>query len=131
MAAYLLTRPKKVVVPGVTGEQFSVAQAQLQNAGFKVNEISVTNQKPAGTVIAQDPLAGAKVKEGSTVTLTVSTGPGNATVPSVVGETAQPGQVGDPDREPEGRAGRAPVEHHGRRGPGDRRPTRRPARTPR
>ncbi len=38
-------------------------------------------------MIAQDPQAGAKVKKGTTVTLTVSTGPGNATVPSVVGET--------------------------------------------
>jgi serine/threonine-protein kinase len=87
VAAYLLTRPTKLVVPAVTGEQFSVAQAQLQNDGFSVNEIQLTSQKKVGTVIAQDPQAGAKVKKGATVTLNVSTGPGNTTVPSVVGET--------------------------------------------
>jgi eukaryotic-like serine/threonine-protein kinase len=87
VAAYLLTRPTKLVVPAVTGEQFSVAQAQLQNDGFNVNEIQLTSQKKVGTVIAQDPQAGAKVKQSTTVTLNVSTGPGNATVPSVVGET--------------------------------------------
>jgi len=87
VAAYLLTRPTKVEVPAVTGEQFSIAQAQLQNDGFNVNEIQLTSQKKQGTVIAQDPQAGAKVKQGATVALNVSTGPGNATVPSVVGET--------------------------------------------
>jgi eukaryotic-like serine/threonine-protein kinase len=87
VAAYLLTRPSKLVVPSVTGEPFNVAQAQLQNDGFNVNEIQLTSQKKAGTVIAQDPQAGAKVKKNTTVTLNVSTGPGNATVPSVVGET--------------------------------------------
>ena len=87
VAAYLLTRPTKVVVPAVTGEHFSTASAQLQNDNLNVNQLSVTSQKPAGVVIAQDPLAGTKVKENSTVALTVSTGPGNATVPSVVGET--------------------------------------------
>ncbi|MGH2885066.1 MAG: PASTA domain-containing protein, partial [Solirubrobacteraceae bacterium] len=87
LAAYLLTRPSKLVVPAVTGEQFNVAQAQLQNDGFNVNEIQLTSQKKAGTVIAKDPQAGAKAKKNTTVTLNVSTGPGNATVPSVVGET--------------------------------------------
>ncbi len=89
VAAYLLTRPTKIVVPHVAGEKFSVAQAQLQNAGFTVSQLPVTSQEKAGTVIAQDPLAGAKAKQGSNVALNVSTGPGNATVPTVVGETLQ------------------------------------------
>jgi eukaryotic-like serine/threonine-protein kinase len=87
VAAYLLTRQMKVVVPAVTGEQFKTASAQLQNDNLNVNQLSVTSQKPAGIVIAQDPLAGAKIKANSTVALTVSTGPGNATVPPVVGES--------------------------------------------
>ncbi len=89
VAAYLLTRPTKLVVPGVTREQFTVAQTQLQNAGFTVSQLSVTSQQKTGTVIAQDPQAGTKAKRGSNVALTVSTGPGNTTVPSVVGETLQ------------------------------------------
>ncbi len=87
VALYLLTRPAKVVVPAVTGEQFKIASARLQNDNLNVNQLSVTSQKSAGIVIAQDPLAGAKVKENTTVALEVSTGPGTATVPPVVGET--------------------------------------------
>jgi beta-lactam-binding protein with PASTA domain len=86
-AAYLLTRPTKIVVPAVTGEQFNTARTQLQNDNLSVTQLSVTSQKPAGLVISQDPQAGAKVKENSNVALTVSSGPGNATVPPVVGES--------------------------------------------
>jgi serine/threonine-protein kinase len=82
-AAYLLTRPKTEIVPPVAGEQLSVASTQLQNAGFSVGTINVTSDHPAGFVIRQDPVGGTKAKKGSTVTLTVSSGPGNATVPSV------------------------------------------------
>ncbi len=87
--AYLLTRssPTKVVVPSVTGEQFTVAQAQLQNAGFNVGQVQVTSQRRQGTVIGQDPKAGAEVKQQTTVTLEVSSGPGNTQVPQVFGET--------------------------------------------
>lgn len=85
VAAYLLTRPTQKVVPPVVNESVSVATTTLQNAGFKVEQLPLTNDKPAGTVFAQDPLGGTKVDEGSTVTLKVSTGPGNAPIPSVVG----------------------------------------------
>ncbi|MBV9810520.1 MAG: Stk1 family PASTA domain-containing Ser/Thr kinase [Solirubrobacterales bacterium] len=88
VAAYLLTRPAKIVVPPVAGEQFSTAQAQLQNAGFTVSQVQLTSSRKAGTVIRQVPLAGTKVKEGSTIALTVSSGPGNTTVPTVIGEPA-------------------------------------------
>jgi serine/threonine-protein kinase len=88
-AAYLLLRPHKEVVPPVVGEPFSAAQSQLSGKGFTVSQLQVTNAKPSGTVIAQNPLAGVKAKEGSNVSLTVSSGPGNTTVPTVVGETLQ------------------------------------------
>jgi beta-lactam-binding protein with PASTA domain/predicted Ser/Thr protein kinase len=87
VAAYLILHPVKQVVPGVVGETFSTAQAQLQNDNFNVSELQVTNPKPSGTVISQDPLAGTKAKKNSTVSLTVSSGPGNTTVPPLVGET--------------------------------------------
>jgi serine/threonine-protein kinase len=85
VTAYLLTRPKEVIVPPVTGESLSVASTQLQNAGFVVSTINVVSSHPAGFVIRQNPVGDTKAKKGSTVTLTVSSGPGNATVPSVVG----------------------------------------------
>ncbi len=93
VAAYLLTRPAATrVVPTVAGEQVSVAQAQIQNAGFTPNLISRPARQPAGTVILQDPLGGSKAAPGSTVSLTVSQGPGNTSVPSVAG-LAQPQAV--------------------------------------
>ena len=89
VAAYLLTRPTKVVVPAVVNQTFTTAQTELSNDGLGVNQLEVTNAKPAGTVIRQSPLGGTKVKQGTTVSLTVSSGPGNTTVPTVLGETLQ------------------------------------------
>ncbi|MBV9194758.1 MAG: Stk1 family PASTA domain-containing Ser/Thr kinase [Solirubrobacterales bacterium] len=94
VAAYLLTRPVKVLVPTVINEPLATASAQLQNAGLNVSTVTYPNAHRAGTVIRQSPEGGAKLSEGSTVTLTVSSGPGNATVPSVEGLTvAQARQV--------------------------------------
>jgi eukaryotic-like serine/threonine-protein kinase len=69
----------------VVGQNVSVATTNVQNAGFTPSIINVTNPKPAGTVIAQNPQPGQKADQGSTITLKVSQGPGNTTVPSVVG----------------------------------------------
>lgn len=85
LAAYFLTRPTQRLVPAVTGEMLNIARTQLQNAGFSVTVINVTNVKPAGTVIGEDPQGGTKADQGSTVSLTVSQGPGSTTVPSVKG----------------------------------------------
>jgi len=84
-AAYFLSRPQKVAVPTVVLEQVSVAQTNIQNAGLVPSLISRADSHRAGTVIAQNPLGGQKVDKNSTVTLTVSQGPGNTTVPSVIG----------------------------------------------
>ena len=83
VAAFVLTRPTEKVVPAVAGEQVSVAQAQLQNAGFNPVLTYRTDNHKSGTVIAQNPLGGTKAKDASTVTLTVSQGPGSTTIPSV------------------------------------------------
>jgi serine/threonine-protein kinase len=83
---YELTRPAQVVVPPVVGEQFDVAKTQLLNKGFQVHELSTSSNHPPGYVFAQNPVGGAKSDKGSTVTLTVSTGPGNTSVPAVEGQ---------------------------------------------
>jgi eukaryotic-like serine/threonine-protein kinase len=85
LAAYLLSRPSKAVVPTVINEPLSTASAQLQNANFSVSTITVPSTSASGIVIRQSPQGGVKLNTGSTVTLTVSSGPGNATVPSVEG----------------------------------------------
>jgi serine/threonine-protein kinase len=86
-AAYFLSRPKQVVVPGVTDEQFNIARTRLQNAGFGVKRLRVPNAKPPGIVFAESPSGGSKADKGSTVTVTVSSGRGKVSVPSVQGET--------------------------------------------
>ena len=86
VAAYLLTQPAQVLVPPVVGEQFDIARTQLLNKGFQVHEISETSNHPAGQVFAEIPTGGATADKGSTVTLTVSTGPGNTSVPAVEGQ---------------------------------------------
>ena len=85
-AAYFISRPKQEVVPPVTGLQLNVARTILQNAGFQVAPpINQHSSKPPGVVIGEDPLGGQKVDKGSSVTLTVSQGLGNTTIPSVLG----------------------------------------------
>ncbi len=88
-AAYLLTRQVKRIVPTVVLENVSTAQAQIQNAGLNSVLNYLTDSHKAGTVIRQNPLGGTKVNDGANVTLTVSQGPGNTTVPPVSGLSKQ------------------------------------------
>jgi eukaryotic-like serine/threonine-protein kinase len=85
VAAYFISRPKQYPVPRVTGLQLNVARTLIQNAHFQVGVINVPSKKPSGTVIGENPGAGSKADKGSTVTLTVSKGQGNVSVPSVQG----------------------------------------------
>ncbi|MGH2844238.1 MAG: PASTA domain-containing protein, partial [Solirubrobacteraceae bacterium] len=87
VAAYLLTRPKKTEVPTVVYLQLPDAQNDVQNAGFTPNVIPEVSKYPVNEVISQSPLGHSLAKSGSTVTLTYSTGPGNTTVPTLVGDT--------------------------------------------
>lgn len=66
------TGPEQISVPDVTGTPRSQAEANLTGAGFKVTVNEVDNPAAAGTVVGQDPKAGAKADKGSTITLTVS-----------------------------------------------------------
>ena len=81
----LLTRPGDVTVPNVVGKDLPSATSELRTAGFETNVDRVTSGRPANQVLAQDPAAGEQAKDGSTVTLTVSSGPGQVAVPSVDG----------------------------------------------
>ena len=94
VAAYLLTRPKQDLVPKVTGEPVNVARTVLQNSGFQVAPpIDVPHPQAAGTVFAESPTAGSRADRGSTITLTVSSGPGNAIVPNLEGDTVPAARV--------------------------------------
>src|ERR671930_591080 len=76
-----------VSVPEVVGRSEADATAILHGAGFAVQSVSSpSDTTPQGIVTAQSPNAGTEATKGSTVTITVSSGPSSATVPSVVGE---------------------------------------------
>jgi serine/threonine-protein kinase len=83
-AAYFLTRPAQATVPKVVGYQLAVAQADVSNAGFKPYVVNEASSTPAGQVIRQTPFPGTSSDKGSTITLTVSSGPQNVSIPSVV-----------------------------------------------
>ncbi len=76
----------KVPVPNVVGKTEEEAQAALKevNLGYKATYQPSTTI-PEGTVISQGTSAGTRVAKNTTITLSISSGPENATVPNVVG----------------------------------------------
>jgi len=79
----------KQVVPDVVGMQSAQAESTLSSAGLKmvVTGQTTSPSEPAGVVLAESPASGTKVRRGSQVGVTVSTGKPTAVVPSVSGLT--------------------------------------------
>jgi len=88
----LLGGGKQVAVPTVVGADQANAEARLRQDGFKTDTTPKTSQRPAGEVIGQDPSGGSKADKGSTVELTVSSGPAQVAVPQVTGLTLKSAQ---------------------------------------
>ena len=81
------TAPDEVPVPDVIGKGENQARAQLGEEGFEVAPTEfVSSDRPAGKVIDQDPTGDTYVASGSTVTITVSSGPPEVTVPDVTNQ---------------------------------------------
>ncbi len=81
-----------VNVPSVVGHPFAEATQLLSGAGLSYTVKYVPSNKPVGTVLAQDPAGGAKVKSTQKVLLTVSGTQTSVSVPSVLGQS--PAQAG-------------------------------------
>ena len=86
LLAFFLTRPDTVTVPSVTGEEVGVATTLLESQGFDVDIETRPNAAAPDTVTEQDPIEGDEVDEGSTIVLTVSSGPSIVDVPDVAGQ---------------------------------------------
>jgi beta-lactam-binding protein with PASTA domain/predicted Ser/Thr protein kinase len=98
-----LTRDTSTKVPNVTGNQLGVAITLLEQDGFTVGDVvRVEREAPANEVLEQDPAASPPADQASLdcafvtffcskpeVTLTVSSGPGSAKVPSTAGQTQE------------------------------------------
>jgi PASTA domain len=73
-------------VPDVVGHDIEDARFELADAGLAVGEERrFSADAPEGVVVAQDPVEGTQVEEGTLVALTVSAGPRPVAVPDVVG----------------------------------------------
>ncbi len=88
----LVLKPDQAAVPSVVGSEEATAQAVLVRAGFKTDSVVKQSTSPKGQVIGQDPPGGEQADKGSTVTLTISDGPGSAVMPSVAGLSASQAQ---------------------------------------
>jgi beta-lactam-binding protein with PASTA domain/predicted Ser/Thr protein kinase len=88
LMAWAFTRPEQVDVPKVTGLQLSEARDRLDRAGFE--DVAVERERslaPLDRVLRQDPDPGEQAARTDTLTLVVSSGPGEVRVPSVSGLT--------------------------------------------
>jgi serine/threonine-protein kinase len=78
----------KVAVPDVHGQTLAQATAALKARGFDVSQkAAASSAADTGKVVAQDPKAGDKAKKGSTVQLSIGSGPAQIPVPDVTGQT--------------------------------------------
>jgi beta-lactam-binding protein with PASTA domain len=74
--------PEMVTVPSLRGLSLENATQKLADVGLTARIIRVSSSEPEGTVIAQDPAGGQKVKTGSAVRINVSQGQATTTAPT-------------------------------------------------
>ncbi|SDZ78849.1 serine/threonine protein kinase [Lachnospiraceae bacterium NK3A20] len=91
VALTVSTGKNGVKVPDVAGKSIAEAKSILQAKGFSVSqETDASDEVEKNSVIRQDPEAGIDAPAGSTVTITISTGPDTSEqvqVPSLLGQT--------------------------------------------
>ncbi|MDN5757916.1 MAG: Stk1 family PASTA domain-containing Ser/Thr kinase [Tomitella sp.] len=78
--------PEMVRVPDVVGQDVDRAEGNIEGAGFEYTVTQTDSAKPAGTVLSTDPSGGARMAQGTTITLTVSRG-NLITMPNLDGMT--------------------------------------------
>jgi serine/threonine-protein kinase len=89
IGAWLLLSPEQTRVPDVVGKRSGTAVQLLQSRGFEVDVVSIQSDTvPQDRVAGQRPDPRTEADEGSLVTITVSAGPGEETVPAVAGMSA-------------------------------------------
>jgi serine/threonine-protein kinase len=88
---YVSSGPDAQEIPSVEGQSQTEAQNTLSEAGFTNVLVEQQNHDTiaSGTAINTDPGAGSEVAPNSEIRLFISSGPGNATVPDLVGMTRE------------------------------------------
>ena len=84
-----ITAPNTVTVPDLSGKTVDEATTALEKLGLKLaTDKEVSNSKYSkGEIVSQDPDAGMIVKSGNTVTVSVSKGTPEGTIPNLIGKT--------------------------------------------
>jgi serine/threonine-protein kinase len=77
--------PRLAAVPVLVGVQRSVAVQRIRGHGFVPSVEETDSSSPAGEVIRQAPSAGSRLPAGSSVSIVVSRGEEQASVPNVIG----------------------------------------------
>jgi len=76
----------KATVPDVVGQSATDAAAELARRGLHADVHQVPSDKPAGTVLAQDPKPDVRLTVGQSVRINTSKGPQPVSVPAVINE---------------------------------------------
>ncbi|WP_037869768.1 Stk1 family PASTA domain-containing Ser/Thr kinase [Streptomyces sp. SPB074] len=86
--------PAKIAAPSYVGKTLAEAKVMATNNGdFALKSVSEPcEDQPAKKICKQDPPAGTEVEKGSSITVTVSTGAPEKTVPDVTGLTFEKAQ---------------------------------------
>jgi beta-lactam-binding protein with PASTA domain/predicted Ser/Thr protein kinase len=77
----------KVAVPAVTNKPVETATAEIRAVGLVPETQNIASPKDVGTVVDQSPTGGEQVARGSTVTLSVSSGPDTVPIPDLKGDS--------------------------------------------
>jgi serine/threonine protein kinase len=87
--------PSQVAVPALVGETLEAAKQKVSARGLEYTSSGTDSDRPAGEVLTQTPDAGTKVDPGTTIELTVSSGPPDTdtSVPNVVGLASEDAQA--------------------------------------
>jgi hypothetical protein len=87
LGAVLLAPPGRVHVPRLEGLTRTKIDTRLHRLPLRTAFTSRFDSAPPGTAIAQRPAPGARVADGSTVSIVLSAGPPPVEVPRVVGQS--------------------------------------------
>jgi predicted Ser/Thr protein kinase len=81
----------QVTVPDFSGQTFEQAKALADPLGIQLTQVFANSDNAAiiGTITDQDPIAGAKIPTGGTVTVTIATGAATTIVPDLHGQPEQ------------------------------------------
>jgi len=90
VGAWYLLAGDRVTVPNVVGREASEAADILHDEGLEVAFVNEeSDDVPRDEVIKEEPKPGEEVREGTTITLTVSGGRGTVAVPAVEGQSRE------------------------------------------